>query len=1044
MSNPKVSGNIQQSVIVTGDGNRVSLQFGSDGPSLPLVRHQSSPPSTELDILNPKFGRLPLQGRETELKDLKAWLKADAAVSVHTLVGRAGTGKTRLAIELCESVDRGGADDGAWLAGFVRTADLAKVAQVQATAGFASERPTLLVLDYASAGHEALGCWLDSLAETPPATKLRLLLLEREAPEDFGWWRELTGSALNSAAPRRGLFRDLRPRQLEDLASLETRRAVMAAALGKARSLRGDASATSLPAHGDDPDFDAALGSPHLGNPLSLVMAGLIAAERGAKAALALRRLDAARHLARRELDRFTKLASPDGDAMSHLVAFNGLLGGIPLADIGDLVSEELKAAHLQGKPRRLSNLLQQELLPLAAPDAEDSRLGTVQPDLIGEGVIIEAFVKTSPAVRKTSEKIVQRAYARSADEAARALVRLLQDYAYALEDATASEEERETARSLMSWLTKLSATINDPVKLEPLAAALPMQTLILHEQALELAQRLADDARAAHDASGEATSGARAAKWFSNLAIRLSQLGKPEDALAAAEEAVAHYRALVATRSDAFTPALAGSLNSLAYILSDLGRREEALDAAEEAVTHYRALAEARPDAYTLAFATSLDTLASRQSDLGRREDALATAEEAIAHYRALAAARPDAFTPALANSLDNLAKTLSQFGGREDALVAAEEAVTHYRAFAEARPDAYTPDLATSLNNLAIMLSQLGRRKDALDAATEAVMHHRALAATRPDAFTPDLARSLDNLANTLSDLGRREDAFAAAEEAVTHNRAFAEARPDAFTPDLARSLNNLANTLSQLGRQEDALAAAEEAVTHYRSLAEARPDAFTPALAGTLNTLANTLSELDKSDEALAAAEEAVTHYRALAETRPDAFTPDLANLLNTLANKLNDLGRREAALAAAEEAVTLYRALAEARPDAFTPNLAGSLSNLANRLSDFGRREEALAAAEEAVAHYRALAEAQPDAFTPDLATSLNTQANTLSQFGRREEALVVVEEAVTLYRALAEARPDASRRNSPAASAIWQSCFVNSVVGGRPSTLPRKQ
>ena len=33
--------------------------------------------------------------------------------------------------------------------------------------------------------------------------------------------------------------------------------------------------------------------------------------------------------------------------------------------------------------------------------------------------------------------------------------------------------------------------------------------------------------------------------------------------------------------------------------MLSDLGRREEALKAAEEAVGPYRALAEARPDAF-------------------------------------------------------------------------------------------------------------------------------------------------------------------------------------------------------------------------------------------------------------------------------------------------------------------------------------------------------------------------------------------------------------------------------------------------------------
>ena len=43
----------------------------------------------------------------------------------------------------------------------------------------------------------------------------------------------------------------------------------------------------------------------------------------------------------------------------------------------------------------------------------------------------------------------------------------------------------------------------------------------------------------------------------------------------------------------------LAGSLNNLSIRLGDLGRREEALAAAEEAAGVYRELAAARPDAF-------------------------------------------------------------------------------------------------------------------------------------------------------------------------------------------------------------------------------------------------------------------------------------------------------------------------------------------------------------------------------------------------------------------------------------------------------------
>ena len=67
-------------------------------------------------------------------------------------------------------------------------------------------------------------------------------------------------------------------------------------------------------------------------------------------------------------------------------------------------------------------------------------------------------------------------------------------------------------------------------------------------------------------------------------------------------------------------------------HSLSDLGRREDALAAAQEAASLYRALAAARPDAFTPNLAMSLNNLAVMQSGLGRREDALAAAQEALA----------------------------------------------------------------------------------------------------------------------------------------------------------------------------------------------------------------------------------------------------------------------------------------------------------------------------------------------------------------------------------------------------------------------------
>jgi tetratricopeptide (TPR) repeat protein len=111
---------------------------------------------------------------------------------------------------------------------------------------------------------------------------------------------------------------------------------------------------------------------------------------------------------------------------------------------------------------------------------------------------------------------------------------------------------------------------------------------------------------------------------------------------------------------------------------LSDLGRREEALAAAEEAVSLYRRLASARPDAFLPDLAGSLNNLANMLSALGRREEALAAAEEAVFLRSRLASARPDAFLPDLACSIAVRANCLEQLDRKGDALHANIDAIS------------------------------------------------------------------------------------------------------------------------------------------------------------------------------------------------------------------------------------------------------------------------------------------------------------------------------------------------------------------------------
>jgi tetratricopeptide (TPR) repeat protein len=958
------------SVVIQSTGDNVVISVGTVSLTLAQRHRLKATPTSERELLLTELRGTDLVGRDTDLVALRTWLDEPRLLpSVRCLIGRAGAGKTRLAIELCA-----GAEAAGWTAGFATRAELLRFHDARSLNDWCWGKPTLIVVDYASASAQILRAWLEALARRRPIRgegPLRLLLLERHADRDLGWWSELIRPGGLSGRGPDELAAPSDPIPLPPLNSAADRRALLTQVIGLAAGFAGKA-VPALPRQGENADFDRRLGDTSLETePLFLVMAGIVGVTTGVPQALALGRTDLAMWIADSEHHRLGRLSAAwgidtDGETtmLAHLVACITLQGGCDRAATIALIRQEREAMDWQpGKPAdwiaaKLAEALHR---PEGGVDA-------IRPDIIGEAFLLRQLATDGRLVSEQAT-IVTRAWRRDPATVVGSVIRTVQDHA----------GERPDHPSL-EWLDALLTKAGNLGALMQIVDSMPQHTLALRERAGIAQQAVAS---ALNELAGDQPELiAEQARALTNLGIRLSDLGRREDALAVAAEAVSLYRTLAAQRPDAFRPDLAGSLNNLAGRLNALGRWEDALAAAEEAVSLRRTLAAQRPDAFRPDLAMSVNNLAAMLSELGRREDALAAAEEAVSLRRTLAAQRPDAFRPDLAMSVNNLATMLRALGRREDALAAVEEAVSLCRTLAAQRPDVFRPDLAASLDTLANSLSGLGRREDALAAAAEAVSLRRTLAAQRPDVFRPDLAASLGTLANRLSGLGRRDDALAAAEEAVSLRRTLAARRPDAFRPDLAASLDTLANRLSALGRREDALAASEEAVSLYRPLATQRPDTFRPDLAMSVNNLANMLSQIGRREDALTAAEEAVSLYRSLAAQRPDAFRPDLGGSLNNLAARLRPLGRREDALAAAAEAVSLYRSLLAQRPDAFRPDLAASVNNLAAMLSALGRREEALAAAEEAVSLRRTLAAQRPDAFRSDLAMSLMVHAECL--------------------------------------------------------------
>jgi tetratricopeptide (TPR) repeat protein len=965
---------------IVGDGNTVM----EGRPHLRLTRYpvRRQRQKTETDLLTPYTLSIPMLGRDGARAELWSWMERGEAISIRVLIAPAGRGKTRLALELAEeAVGRG------WRAGFLTGTELARFQGQQNLADWGWNAPSLIILDYAAS--LGLHSFLAELAENdalldPEAgakRPLRILLLERQATPGQGWWLTAFGRGDGAARDIAALLDPPEPIEVPPIDDPETRRRVIAEMLKRAGSEERP------PDPGQDPDFDRRLAELTWGGePLFLMMAALVAAEAGFGRVLALSRDELAIHMADRELTRIERVAQARGlapDFARHMAAYVTLCQGLDRESALAAIKTEKDALDRPsaGDPPVILGALRDCL------STTDDALQPILPDMVGEAVLLRAF---EPLGEDSSATAVLRASDHARGAVAASVIRTCQDYAI------------HGHATPLTWLDRLTAAGQvDLDALIEIANALPHETLVLRERAVALyatiGMLLQRVLKTCAPEEREVYLGYLAASQ-NNLAVKLSDLGRREEALAAAQEAVELLRELAVARPDAFQPDLAASINTLANRLSELGQREEALAAAQEAANIQRDLAAARPDAFWPHLASTLISLAPRLSELGRREEALAAAQEAADLYRGMAAARPDAFRPSLAISLNNLATMLSSLGRREEALKAAQDAADLYRELAAARPDAFRPDLAASLNNLAPRLGELGRREEALAAAQEAVDIRCKLATARPEAFRADLAQSLNNLAKALSQLGQREKALKTVQEAVDILRGLAAARPDAFRPSLATSLTNLANGLRELGRREMALKTAQEAVDILREQVAVRPDAFRPQLATSLNTLAAVLSELDRREEALDAAQEAARIYRKLAATRPDAFQPDLATSLNTLANRLREQGRREEASEVAQEVVDILRDLAAARPNAFQPDLAGSLNNLAANLSELGRFNDALWLAQEAANLYRGLAAARPDAFRADLAGSLNTVANTLSELGQREEALEVAQEA----------------------------------------------
>ena len=844
MQTTSTAGNGNFIVQIQGDGNSIVTGL----PRLELTRRRGlacriqTDPVTgkpyEIDVIRPFTRSIDMVGRETELDELRAWLRKETPISVRVLTGNAGYGKTRLALELIEEMVSQG-----WHAGFLTRAELTRFRKQRDLAGWGWNAPILAVVDYASASARNLHAWLKELAdstvwEETQATNrfpLRLLLLERQAERGSGWWAEVFGRG-DDAAVLEKLADPAEPVALRPLDDAGQRRAILT------KTLASLGSTVTLPAVGDDSDFDRRLTElTWAGVPLLLMLAAATAAREGFGQVLAMGSGDLAFSVAETEMARILKVVESQNVSTSlvplvkHVTAVATLRQGLTSEVAREMIEQESEEL---GYNLPNGSAALRDALAMALPN-EVGSIASVEPDMIGEALFLDVWRDDNTHALPA----ISRAYATDPDAVAKTIIRTCQDYVI------------RGHRHPLNWLEKIRADSTDLYALIHLSSMMPKHTLELREIAAELDKTIVAKA---YPPAGDL----RGLRQFTILA---------------------------------------DSLHNLSNSFSNLGERENALATIEDAVSLDRELTRILPDVGRPKLATSLNSLSNRLSDLGQREKALAASKEAVEISRDLATSRPDTFLPELANCLNGRSICLHNLGRQKEALAAIEEAVAIRRDLVTGHSDAYRPDLASSLLNLSAYLSNLGRREDALAASEEATTIGRDLAAASPDAYRPHLVVYLNNLSNHLSKLGQHDEALAVIKEAVALGRDLTAASPEAFRPDLARSLINLSNRFFDLGGQEKGLAAIEEGVILYRDLAAIHPDTFRPHLAMCLNNLSRRFFDLCRQEKAFDAIKEAVATLRELFLAQPMAFEQQMALMVSNYLELCKEAGREKSYLA-----------------------------------------------------------------------------------------------------------------------------------------------
>ena len=633
-------------------------------------------------------------GRDREMEELKKWANNDCAVSVKFVSGEGGVGKSRMAAEFAEELQK---QD--WSAGFVG---------LQKSSSFPLKKNgTLLIVDYPEEHQDGVVELLRDLATLGDKEKVRLLFLSRRKIAD--WQDAIHLSKAQTLVD----MKEVHIGSLEEISGYK----LFCTAQKKASEIK---KTTPLPL--PEEAFTGWLSiAPENKRALFIIAMAVYSAIHPKDEVVTYKGKEIIQALVDRELERLKGIAEDRGVKdlyfFARLLAMAAIADNIPVSQVKELCKEEslnLEFPNNLDVQSELQNagLLQERMILAPKPDIVAAlfvvtvlaQKPEIAPEFLWHGLRND--------VNGGLERLARLSY--DAEVVLGHLEHRLSEW---LEESLQGKPER--CKLLDSFFSK---------KIQPISLA--KAGVAVYKTLLPLTE---NEERKAH--------------ILSNLSIYSGSLGDRQEALNATFKAVELYERLAESNLETFEPNLATGLNNLGNRYFDMGDRQKALDATIRAVEIRERLAESNPEGFDPYLANYLSNLGNRYSNMGNRQKALDAAIRAVELYERLAESNPEAFEVYLSGSLNNVGNRYSAVGDLQKALEASIRAVEIKERLAASNPEAFEPDLATNLGALGNIYIKQGQFNNAQDSFKRAVKTLKILFLKHPQAHAKLMSALISN---------------------------------------------------------------------------------------------------------------------------------------------------------------------------------------------------------------------------------------------------------------------------------------------------------